>query len=487
MPCQAVYALSTVASCFDSASHTHLGIRSVRACSPIIVTTPATAVTIPSQHNNHLYSITFPSQENLSSNAASSFPFTISAFNPLSNTDSNPRWLPSSSSSLPAHSPQQPFQDLSHHDSQQPQHQDFVLFERSPSVHSIPSLFNNQAISGQHRRHSTNLASASSLQNQRVAAIIQATGRSINTSALTNRFNPAQSPQKFYASSAPSSTTTVQQQFQTRPQVPLFSQSSGHTPQMPNMVLQGTLIHDSSAYARDSQKPDMDLFEEFTAFEGGASAQNSFPSAYSSPAVATMYDPPMNISASSSTNMGTVSPQDLHRDPFGSAPASTAFTNLTSPDSQYNQSPEFTGYEVSPFVGENPDNDQALVGDPWFPLFPQDDQVEQQAPANQSPLLPEEELEVSDQLRRRRSGASSPPAGGVRRRDKPLPPIVVEDPNDTIAMKRARNTLAARKSRQRKMQRFEELEDEIAKLKSERDHWKSLALRRNSPSGIHQG
>ncbi|KAK2624753.1 hypothetical protein QTJ16_005946 [Diplocarpon rosae] len=254
------------------------------------------------------------------------------------------------------------------------------------------------------------------------------------------------------------------------------------------MVMQGTLIHDSSAYVRDSPKPDMDLFEEFTAFEGGASAQISFPSAYSSPAVPTMYDPQMNMSASSSTNMGTISPQDLHRDPFGSAPASTAFTNLTSPDSQCNQSPEFIGYEASPFVGESPDLDQALVGDPWFPLFPRDDQIEQQAPANQSPLLPEEEMEVSEQLRRRRSGtASSPPAGGVRKRDKPLPPIVVEDPTDTIAMKRARNTLAARKSRQRKMQRFEELEDEIAKLKSERDHWKSLALRRSSPSGVKQG
>jgi hypothetical protein len=45
-------------------------------------------------------------------------------------------------------------------------------------------------------------------------------------------------------------------------------------------------------------------------------------------------------------------------------------------------------------------------------------------------------------------------------------------------MKRARNTLAARKSRQRKMQRFEELEDKIAKLEAERDHWKNIALRR---------
>ncbi|XMA11226.1 hypothetical protein WAI453_004017 [Rhynchosporium graminicola] len=387
-------------------------------------------------------------------------------FNSLT-TDSNPRWLPPSSSSLPAQSPQQFNQDLSHPSPHQPNLQDFVLFERSPSVRSAPSLSNNhQAATSAPRRNSSHLASAQSLQNQRVAAIIQSTGHSITTSALTNRFNTAQSPQHFYASSAPSSTTALQQQRQTRPQVPLFSQSTGSIPQTPNMVMQ-----------------DMDLFEDFTAFDGGASTQNSFSSAFSSPAVLTLYDTHMNLSSSSSTNMGTVSPQDLLRDPFASAPNSTAFTNLTSPDSQYHQSPDFADYDVSPFISDNQDIDQALSGDPWYPLFPQDDQVEKQnSQVEQSTLLPEEELEVSEHLRRRRSGtATSPPSGGIRKRDKPLPPIVVEDPNDTVAMKRARNTLAARKSRQRKMQRFEELEDEIAKLKEERDHWKSLALRRNGP------
>ena len=187
--------------------------------------------------------------------------------------------------------------------------------------------------------------------------------------------------------------------------------------------------------------------------------------------------------------MGTVSPHDLLvRDAFSSAPNSTAFTNLTSP-STYNESPEYTdNFDVSPFIGNSGDLDHALSGDPWYPLFPQDDQAEQTQP-DASPLLPEEELEVSEQLRssrRRSNSGTSPPSGthssvsGVnsRKRDKPLPPIIVEDPNDTIAMKRARNTLAARKSRQRKMQRFEELEDKISKLEAERDHWKSLALRR---------
>merc|ERR1712144_171368 len=138
----------------------------------------------------------------------------------------------------------------------------------------------------------------------------------------------------------------------------------------------------------------MDLFDDFTAFEGGAStSQNSFPSAYSSPAVPTLYDQHMNLSSStSSTNMGTVSPQDLLRDPFAS-----------SPNSQYHQSPEFADYDVSPFIGDNQDLDQVLAGDPWYPLFPQDDQVEQpKSQVEQSPLQPEEELEVSEHLRRRR-------------------------------------------------------------------------------------
>jgi hypothetical protein len=264
------------------------------------------------------------------------------------------------------------------------------------------------------------------------------------------------------------------------------------------MALQGINSDSLQTNTLDSQRhSDMDLFpdeSDFTAFEGGASAQNAFHSAYSSPAVPTIYDVNANLSSSSSVNtnnMGTVSPQDLHvRDPFASAPNSTAFTNLTSP-STYNESPEYTdNFDVSPFVGNNGDLDQAL-GDPWYPLFPQDDQIEQ-SQVKHSPLLPEEELEVSEQLRssnpRRRSGTgTSPPSGthssvsGVasRKRDKPLPPIIVEDPNDTVAMKRARNTLAARKSRQRKMQRFDELEERIAKLEEERDHWKNIALRRN--------
>lgn len=142
----------------------------------------------------------------------------------------------------------------------------------------------------------------------------------------------------------------------------------------------------------------------------------------------------------------------------------------------------------------------------WFPLFPED-QVTQQplnlvdpvsAPQpvilDASPLLQVEDLDDADQLeladalrdqRRRSSGspqvgnkASSTSGVSARRRNQPLPPIIVEDKNDTVAMKRARNTLAARKSRQKKMESFDRLQEELARMTEERDLWKARALAR---------
>ncbi len=175
-----------------------------------------------------------------------------------------------------------------------------------------------------------------------------------------------------------------------------------------------------------------------------------------------------------------------------SAPNSTALTSLTSPSIYGDTSPDFGDtYDVSPSFGSG---DYDVPGnDVWYPLFPQEANGAAQAPkADQSPAENSDELEVVEATastgHRRKSSTSSPPSGrhssvsGVnsRRRDKPLPPIIVEDPSDSVAMKRARNTLAARKSRERKAMRFEELEEKIAKLEAERDHWKKVALGRGS-------
>ncbi|KAG7135712.1 Cross-pathway control protein 1 like [Verticillium longisporum] len=166
-------------------------------------------------------------------------------------------------------------------------------------------------------------------------------------------------------------------------------------------------------------------FEEFTGFEGGAST------AYSSPGAPSVFDMP-----SGSHNISTVSPQDLLiQDPYMSAPNSTAFTALTSPSPF--ESPEFIdGYDVSPNFGGSGEFD--VASSQWFSLFPdQNASVETQGT------------------------------------EQPLGHLVQ---TSMATMKRARNTLAARKSRERKMQRFEDLEEKIRKLEAERDHWKTMAL-----------
>lgn len=202
--------------------------------------------------------------------------------------------------------------------------------------------------------------------------------------------------------------------------------------------------------------------------------------------------------SSSTSNPGTVSPHDLLvRDAFMPTPNSAAFTTLTSP-SIFDGSPDFDGFDVSPNFGSAEAHGPA---DPWFPLFPP--HVSPVVPVSMTPTVtPEDSPEISsEECYATKLGSCSPdPACGAglrkksttsshtegrhssvagvnsRKRDKPLPPIVVADPNDTVAMKRARNTLAARKSRERKALRTDELEKANAELRAERDYWKAQAM-----------
>ncbi|KFY16802.1 hypothetical protein V492_01081, partial [Pseudogymnoascus sp. VKM F-4246] len=429
--------------------------------------------------------------------------FTTATQNPQSTWPTQPQ----STSPLAPQQSQQPSPSTDYH--QTPP--DFVLFPRrsleaSPNAQNIPNLPRNHAPSGSNRRHSANPLSAPSLQNQRVAAIIQGTGHQVSSPAFTTRYNPfaqqqqqQQQNQQFYALSAPSSSAALQSQNRTRPQVPLFSQSTGNINSNkhqsfpnPNNMAQGNYESPHSLPKNDSRshlRPDMNLFDDFDSFDLKSDNTVNFPDLdYKySPAVPTMYSPaPMNRTDSASTSMGTVSPQDLMvRDATFSAPNSTVFTNLTSP-SQYNESPDYLhDLDVSPMYN----SDDLTQGDPWFPLFPDGDASFPAPPAPETSLAADEEAEVGDALRERRRRSDSSPhskaasaAAGVsaRKRNQPLPPIVVEDPNDTVAIKRARNTLAARKSRQKKMERFDELEAEIAKIAAERDMWKAKALARGA-------
>jgi len=188
----------------------------------------------------------------------------------------------------------------------------------------------------------------------------------------------------------------------------------------------------------------------------------------------------INPSVTPSTTGQTVSPKDIFRDP-GTAPASTAFTDLTSPDldSPYLMDSSF---DTSPMFITDGD---VPVTDTWFSLFPEQDKplapevldrtfstqsLGQSTSSSNSPAP------VVIESRRKSSVADKSPAqahsavSGVkpRRRKGPLPPITVTDPGDKAALKRARNTMAARDSRQRKLDHVGVLERKIAELESDK-------------------
>ncbi|KAH7114429.1 hypothetical protein B0J11DRAFT_136282 [Dendryphion nanum] len=185
----------------------------------------------------------------------------------------------------------------------------------------------------------------------------------------------------------------------------------------------------------------------------------------------------------------TVSPKDIFSDPLGSAPPSTAFTNITSPD--IGASPYLNdSFDTSPMFS----NDVSLASDNWFSLFPEDvseSQTPAVAPAlertistnsmaRSSSSSTNSPLVLDSSSRRKSSVTGSPATNGAavskaRRRKGPLPPIAV-DPTDKVALKRARNTLAARDSRQRKFDHVHTLEKRNADLEAEIEKWKSIAV-----------
>lgn len=186
----------------------------------------------------------------------------------------------------------------------------------------------------------------------------------------------------------------------------------------------------------------------------------------------------------------TISPQELLMNP----PASAATTHLTSPLSffdspseSYDTSPLFAPDDVSAgndwyslFPEANPDTEDSSVSPP-LPTRSQDDSPTQGSSYSDDDTFdPQDSPSTSPIFRSSSSGPQRRSmTSGVRKNRGPLPPIVVEDPSDTVAMKRARNTLAARKSRAKKLERMEEMEVEILKLKEQVEHWKDLAMNHN--------
>lgn len=201
----------------------------------------------------------------------------------------------------------------------------------------------------------------------------------------------------------------------------------------------------------------------------------------------------VNNPAAVNDTVQTISPKDIMVD---SAPPSTTFTNLTTPGTSHLESPLYMvgSTDTSPLfaedtLGAESENWPSLFGDDTSHHFTDNSLSRSDSPPSKHVAVhmsrnvssPGKSSTRSSQqgLHSLTSGVSS------RRRDKPLPAITIADPDDIVAVKRARNTMAARKSREKRVRRTDELlarnaelEKENDSVKMDRDYWKKIALSR---------
>lgn len=186
----------------------------------------------------------------------------------------------------------------------------------------------------------------------------------------------------------------------------------------------------------------------------------------------------------------TVSPTELFLDEaVMSAPASTAFPHLSTPVSDYMDSPDFTssGLNTTPMLEDALDSELDMTKLATLPsLFPdaQYDQYEQYespviVPNNSFGSLSElSQAPQASPMLRQKSSPGRPPivhdrkaslSAGITKANqksrKELPDIVIESEDDRETAKRKKNTAAARKSRQRKQETMSAMAVEIARLR----------------------
>lgn len=306
-------------------------------------------------------------------------------------------------------------------------------------------------------------------------------------SANTNSTGP--SPNPFYSTSAPTSSASLCQP-RTRPPVPLFPVSSSGN--MPHQMKADSSLNKGSSFPpywlassvlTDCNSDNgllptgMDLVD-YTSPDGPELSMFSQPD-FDLRTDFRLFDD--HQFTAQSENVLTVSPKDIMVD---SAPPSTTFTNLTTPGTSYFDSPYFeVSSDTSPPFGTD---NLAPGSDTWTSLFMDDDCAT--VAASVHPRV----LDVAPRMSRNGSspgqalsrggsnqGRHSSSSGvSSRRRDKPLPAITLDDPHDIVAVKRARNTLAARKSRQKRVEQSEQLMKQVEDLKLQVEYWKQIAIGR---------
>ncbi|KAI4214550.1 MAG: hypothetical protein LQ351_002967 [Letrouitia transgressa] len=228
---------------------------------------------------------------------------------------------------------------------------------------------------------------------------------------------------------------------------------------------------------------------------GDVALQNSQPSFFSPYNFYNLDEIPVNALASlsgiKSHDITTVSPREVEKEM--SAPASSTYTNLETPATTTLETPATTvdespsmlfSNETSPFM--QLDNE----GQNWESLFPDEENTGSAGYSGS--------FDTDNSIPHRTNSLtmarqqSSPGRSSSHDSPKPRQPSVqgmikksrrggnlkslTPDPKDVAAVKRCRNTLAARESRARKAARLETLIQENEQLAAERELWKRRAL-----------
>ena len=381
--------------------------------------------------------------------------------------------------------------------------QDFELFGPVPATQPTPP------------QHSRAQATSSTAPNQQtrfldhrhlsVNSQFQSTAGPTSTSFI-NRSNSNPSAKKPHLFASNAASPTLQQHPRIRPPVPPFhSHSTGklHSPNiqtgLQRRVQSTSSIPQGDFYPTDSESEqslnvhslDMNLFDDLSLSTAG------------DPLDSTMF-PDSNLdfasswtaingsgAAQASTNIGTISPKDIMNDAIiMSAPSSTAFPNLSTPGSGYLESPYLgnSSLDTSPMNGDGAlDADLDFGG--YSSLFPDanDHFTKPNVNANTSFTSASSGYNAASPMVRQKSSPGHPSsssrgrkhstASGVRpsKQHKPLPDIVLDPNKDSKEdLKRKKNTAAARKSRQRKLETAETLQTENERLNEEIERLKQI-------------
>lgn len=184
----------------------------------------------------------------------------------------------------------------------------------------------------------------------------------------------------------------------------------------------------------------------------------------------------------------TISPQDLMIDDW--APDSTPSSFLETPGTTEFDSPNTfiaNSTDPSPFMDHT--LDFSIGSEPMNHFASLDDIEQMQAAAlpNAQGFQSSADTAAVPMSRDASSGSKRPAKADARvskRSRGPLPPIKVEDENDTVAVKRCRNTLAARKSRAKRQAHVEELEAEVERLTRDLEYWRNAAEQCADPAKL---